>query len=172
MPVVEWKAGKRVTAADLTKMQTQVIRPTASQTLNNTTTLTDDPALFFALEADAQYVVEIYAVFSHANAAADVRFDWTAPAGATGRNFALCATSNAATFTGVTDARALLLANSFSSVVGSQGGTGVDQYVMSLGPVSTAGTAGDVQFRWGQNTATAANTTRLTSSYMRVMRFA
>lgn len=74
-----WAAGQRVTAALLTSMQMQMIQGTG--TTNATTTLADAPGYVLAAEANASYYLRLVTSFD-APVATDIKFAWTAPAGA------------------------------------------------------------------------------------------
>lgn len=171
MPFPDWRAGAKVTSATLALQQVNILQPTSTQTVTSSTAFVNDAALVFALSANATYVVEVCAIFLTASTAPDVKTDWTVPAGATGTKMGVGSTAVAASFTSGADTRASFTANPFTTPNVYQLGT-VAQYLWETAVVITAGTAGNVQFRWAQNTSNASGVTRQTQSFMRVVRHA
>lgn len=134
------------------------------------TTLSDS-GLTRPVAANTKYIYEILAGF-HAPTGADFKYDLTFPAGATLRQFA-----QAAGFAQATDITlpgdsptpySAFLGDGTGNVVASAGG---NHNVLSLrGSLRVAGTAGNLTFRFAQNTADATPTTLQDGSYMRIER--
>jgi hypothetical protein len=164
-----WRAGSKVTADRLTQQQTHTVIAAADQIINNSSVTTDDTELFFPLKANALYIVELHAAFNPASATPALKFGWSVPAGTTGGRFHFGSTSNAGTFTDNQITRASVRSEPFTTVIVNRTGT-LDQSFNEILSLITLSTPGNVQFRWAQNTATVANTTRLADSFMRVTR--
>lgn len=164
-----WRAGAKVTADRLTQQQTHVVAATADQIVNNSATLTNDTLLFFPLAANALYVVELHVAFNAGSAVPDIFTAWSVPAGTTGGRFCFGSTGTDASFTDNEITRGTARANTFIGGVTYRMGAS-DQSCNEILSLITAGTAGNVQFRWAQLTATVINSTRLTDSFMRVTR--
>lgn len=173
MPFPDWKAGMKITPARLAQMQTVVIQPVSSQTVNNSNVLVNDNELTYPLEANAQYIVEIHAVFDSFSDNADVKTDWLAPSEATGLRLCIGASNSSGGSTDSSDTRAQFTASSLTSPpVSVYQMYDTRGFIQEYACVTNGATAGDLVFRWAQNVSTAADTTRTTASYMKVQRFA
>lgn len=130
----------------------KLIRKTADQTVNNSTTLVDDTHLLFAIGSSETWFYQALVVFN-TGATPAIKFGMTVPSGATlvrtvGRNIA--AASNALLQLGVI----------------AVAGTGSDIATFLVGTVVNGTTAGDVQVQWAQNVADASDTKVLTNSWI------
>lgn len=171
-------AGDRVTAQLLNDMQSSVIVATTAQTINNSATFVNDATLVVPVLANANYVIEFFVMFSQGGATltADVKTEWTAPAG----------TAALKQVTGPTDGNAVDPAQWISRVdTGARVsahllGTTViynldtsangSSVIWESALVNVDGSAGNVTFRWAQNAATAQNLTRDAFSFARYTR--
>ncbi|MEK7090533.1 MAG: hypothetical protein AAB930_03015, partial [Patescibacteria group bacterium] len=119
----------------------------------------DDTQLLLAMAANETWYFTLY--MAHVgNSTADIKYGFTVPAGAAIRW--ACAGANVAPG-GTLDI--CLSVTSSGSVDGTDGGNNERQVVLS-GVAVTGGTAGNLQFQWAQNTATAVDTKVLTNSYL------
>lgn len=164
-----WRAGSKVTADRLTQQQTHVVVAAVDQIVNNSAVQVNDNELLFPLLANGLYIVELHAAFLSASTASDLLVSWSVPAGTTGGRFHFGATGTAASFTSNEITRASVRSQTFTGTIANQAGTS-DQSVNEILSLIVAGTAGNVTFRFAQNTATVADTTRLSDSFMRVTR--
>lgn len=164
-----WRAGSKVTADRLTQQQSHVVVAAADQIVNNSIALVDDTALLFPLLANGLYVVELHAAFLSASASSDLLLSWSVPAGTTGGRFHFGATATAASFTDNQITRGQVRSQTLTGNISSQAGTS-DQSVNEILSLIVGATPGNVTFRFAQNTATVADTTRLSDSFMRVTR--
>lgn len=156
-----WTAERIKQAIDA--LAIDIIRKTADETVNNSTTLQDDDHLLAALAANE--IVHFMAFVVHiGNTTADIKFAFTVPGGAT----LIWSAPNAA----VTVADALR----DGEVVASSGGAGAFQgstanrAQLLVGTVQNGATPGNLQLQWAQSTATVVDTDVLTNSYLLVWR--
>ncbi len=140
-----------------------IIRKTANETVNNSTTLQDDNHLFAALAANE--IVFFSALIIHVgNATADFKLAWTVPAGATLRWSMPNARVSAAE----------ILAGASVEIgsgvaISCQGSTSrLGQLVHGL--VRNAATPGNLQLQWAQNTAAVVDTIVQLDSFFTVWR--
>lgn len=140
-----------------------IVRKTANETVNNSATAQNDDHLSFAVAANSYYTFNMFIVYSAATAA-DLRHDFTVPAGTTGffRTVAPTAGSTSCTNSPGTDAGLIETVNV------SMGGGGVGSQCIAVltGYVATAGTAGTVQFQWAQATANASDAVVYADSHL------
>jgi hypothetical protein len=134
-------------------------RKTADETVNNSTTLQNDDHLFFAVAANEVWLVQAWLMWDSA-ATPDIKFGWTGPASAT---FAWGALSTE-TSSGVAS-----FGQSFSGTpvaplaIGGTlflpgAGAGTITAVALAGIAAIAGTAGNLQLQWAQNTLNVSDT--------------
>ncbi|MBI3273623.1 MAG: hypothetical protein HYZ69_00610, partial [Candidatus Colwellbacteria bacterium] len=129
------------------------------ETVNNSATLQNDDALFLAMAANETWFFFLYFA-TVGNSTADFKFAFTIPSGATMR-------WSRDLFKIHTDST-----TQFSASVTTSGGTDsfdgnaseIGSYL--AGVVVNGSTAGNLQFQWAQNTATAVDTKVLTNSYL------
>jgi hypothetical protein len=120
------------------------ITKTADQAATaSSTTMQNDNTLVFAGAANATYVFDAWIPMNASNATADSKYTFTVPAGATINAF----TSYSATPCAIT-ASAGVCANTTVNLATT--------LVQIRGVVVMGGTAGNIQFQFAQNTATAA----------------
>jgi hypothetical protein len=119
----------------------------ADQTVTNNAAFQNDTALVFAMAANSTYQVEATIPYVTTSAAADFKYTFTVPVGAT--------------ITLYTDATTAVAATTICSIVAS-GQTCTLANTANLrgtitvhGVVTTAANAGNLQFQFAQNTATA-----------------
>lgn len=140
-------------------LSTSTVRKTASETVNNTTTLQNDDELKWYVDASLSYSFEIH-VFYFSGTTPDMKFAWTYP---TGTTMAWGGTYY--------DAAAAVTTNgNFSqTTVLAVGGTGGDAHAALYGTVTVGTVAGLLQLQWAQNTLNASNTTVYLGTYGTVL---
>lgn len=114
------------------------------ETISNDTTLQDDDELFVALQINREYFIEL-SVFYDTTAVADLKTDITVPAGASGVKVSGIWTSGDQATTAIGSAL-------------THAGTGAVRIFMQYVQITMGATAGNVQFRWAQNTGEVSNT--------------
>lgn len=131
-------------------------------TLRDTDTILADPHLSVAVAANAVYAVEMSIAWT-GGTTPDIRWNFTAPAGATMPRYRHIANDGTATAVlGISSTLGFI--NSRSAI------TGTDYGLDIKGTLRTAGTAGTLAWCWGQNATNAIDTTVYTDSWMRLTR--
>jgi hypothetical protein len=161
MPYPSFRAGQRVTAALLNAGKMEFVTNSAGAQTNTTTTMADATDLVFAAEANSRYKVTALISYNApiADANGDIKFEWTAPSGASmGRNVIALSTSLASTNL---DSNVAMLRRGTGTdqVAGGSGGGGSSfSLYMETVDLVVGGTAGDVQFRFALNAGTGTAT--------------
>jgi hypothetical protein len=130
------------------------------ETVNNSATLQNDDALVIAVNSTAKYEVTGLVAYN-SGTTPDIKFAFTAPASAT---FLWCCDAldtGASGVTGTVSRQKLAITDSLGV-----GGTGNDLIAKISGILVVAGTAGNLQLQWAQNTANASNTIVRAGSYL------
>jgi hypothetical protein len=166
VPYPVWTAGQRVTAGLLSKMQTNLVRKLADQSITNSTTFANATDLAVILDANATYLLKLRASYS-ASTTGDIKFTWTAPSGAVVQRYVL------GPATGVTDTTAATVQmrrrSTTASPAGGDGTANFSTYQEDLSVQTTVG--GAVQLQFAQNTIDATNATTLRAdSYIEYLR--
>lgn len=139
-------------------------RQTDATGITSSTTLTNDTVLFIPTIAGASYELDCCINFT-ATAGQDIKIAWTFPAGATMMYAALgTGTVN------FTDNDASMVTGGTSR--GARGNGAVLQTVNARGYLINAGSGGNLQLQWAQNTSGANATTVLKGSWIRLHRVA
>ena len=129
---------------------------TATETLNTNAVLQDDDDLVLAMAANKRYSFQAV-IFYNSAATPDFKFGFSYPALATARYILF---GQAAGGSGLA---------SFwrdETLGGSLEGTGAAAVALMVGTWATGNTAGNLRFRWAQNTSNGANTSVLDGSSM------
>lgn len=145
---------------------TRVIRKTADQTVNNTTSLTDDLHLAASASINVNYAFE-FNLFYSSNATADLKVALTYPTGSTCSWMVVGYLDTSTTF------QINLTSLGYQQPSGtSQGyGGGGDYPTLQIkGMLRMGSTAGNLQLRFAQLNANASNTTIKQDSWMRMER--
>lgn len=142
-------------------------RKTADQTVNNSTTLVDDTHLTVPVVASAVYDVDGMLLVT-GNAAADVKLQFVAPAGAVFSWVSLAQGNSASSQFGSPDFIARL--QGASAVAGTVGATKLVVPFRGLLVMST--TAGAFKLQWAQQVADVSDTIVYTHSYLNLRRVA
>lgn len=122
----------------------------ATETVNNSTTFQDDDELLFAVETNSKYKFEAL-VLIDSGATPDFKWQFTVPASALLRGQYSYASNVSGMFT---ESQSVMLSTD-----------GTVQAFTLLAYVETAGTAGNVNFQWAQNTMDASDTQVLAGSF-------
>jgi hypothetical protein len=138
----------------------------------STTTFAADPVLQASLAANAVYLVEVYLNYG-ALAAADIKTQWTAPAGATG-NRAVMGPGSTAANASADNISMRSGVHSFTTSV-TYSGVRDSQSNLSIATetsIVTTTTAGTLSLDWAQVTSNATGSRMGAGSWMRVTRLA
>ena len=132
---------------------------------NTTTTLTDDPDLVFAVEANKNYVFEVMGFTQAAGATPDFKFSIVGPAGSV-IWFGPVEQGANTYFTPSTSAAAAILEAGESYVVAGTGTAG--PYGLLIKGIAYIGaTPGNVALQWAQNTSDGGNCTLKAGSHIK-----
>src|SRR3990167_8749724 len=131
---------------------------TSDVSVQSDNTVNDDSQLRFMVSAN-EWVFGHAVIFITSGTTPDFRYNFSVPVGATGTRFdaALSAVVMSVTATLVTEETAIAT-------------TGAKQAIFIPFSLLVGSTAGEVIFRWAQNTSTASNTTVHAGSYIKVWR--
>jgi len=140
----------------------QLTRKTADEIINNSTTLQNDDHLVFAIGANETWLFMLLIIYSSPGLGPSFKADITVPAGGT----LMSGWRGNATV----QSQFIALAASVSAVWVTT--AGVQLSLAAHGIVRNGGTAGNVQLRWAQNTATVEDTKVYTDSHILAHRLA
>ena len=159
-----WVPGQILTASDVNTWfaPLAVVKPT-SQTVSNSSTFINDTDLVLPVTANALYTFSCYLDFTSVGGV-DIKSMWTVPSGSVLFYQAL---HNEGGGTGLNNSQ-LIYSDSNSLFCAGNGATPVGATL--TGSLDTAGTAGNLQLRWAQNTATVSNTIMRAQSYVSLQR--
>jgi hypothetical protein len=163
-PPRTWTDGELVTAAimnthvrDQLSVVPHFVAKSADESVTSSTAHQDDDHLFFAMEANATYLVELVLRVTSTSATPDITTRFSFPAGAT-FNIQMIHTTSSGTF--------------FESRL-HEGAHTADTEVLTTGTiisyrgvVACGGTAGDFRLQWAQQTSNANATTVKKGSHM------
>jgi hypothetical protein len=151
-----WVSGEILSAADLMKLpqHNHVIKPSDESVTS--TTVQDDDHLLLAVSANTDYILEAGIVYSADNGVG-MNFGWTGPASATMWWNSGVASSYDAQGTPYVSQTAIDITGIATAVGFSTGGASnpFREMCRSYGLLRVAGTAGNIRFRFGQNTLNA-----------------
>ena len=175
----DWTDGELVNEAmldvhirDNMRVTTHLLaRKSADQTVNNSAVLVNDTHLLFAVAASEVWWLQAWLMFD-GGTIPDIKFHWTLPASATMR---WGATSDGdASFGGSWSSFStpVALLTEASTPAYATIGAGTTIGLSLTGIAVVAGTAGNVQLQWAQNTANASDTIMRTNSCLIGMRLA
>lgn len=155
-------AGEILTAANLNNnLDRAVVIKAADQTVNNSAALQNDTHLVLPVVANAKYWMYLGAV-QNSNATANFKIDFTAPAATTWHfGFFDFGSSAANEQFGIT--------NSLGAVAGITGAA-ANSVCQVTGWFVTGANAGNLQFRWAQDTANVSNTIVRAGSILLLLR--
>lgn len=153
-----------------------IVHKSADEVVNNSSTLQDDDELFFPVEANEVWFVEAFLMLNSASggATSDFKFGWSGPSGATaswgimGDPTAVTGASHFAVGTAATPSGRRAISDTISIGSVSAG----SHAACLIGRFTAAATAGNIRFRWAQDTANANNSTVQEDSMLRLTRIA
>lgn len=137
----------------------KVVRKTADETVNNSTTLQDDDSLLFAIAANEIWVAE-FNVFALGDATADIKFAVTTPAGATLMTAAFQPSNT------TTAINSSVLVTASGTNLGGPGANANGMLYRVVVSVANGATAGNVTLQWAQTVQTVADTTVKAGSFL------
>jgi len=141
------------------------VRKAATQTINNSTTLTNDTALLIPFPAvAANWGFEGWIGYI-STTVADIKFAFAADAAITGYTFAPVALATSA---GGTSGDVITQGTTALGTAIACGGSGGTAGALINGSITTSGVAGTLQLQWAQNTLEATNTQVLLRSWLRL----
>lgn len=139
----------------------------SDQSVTSSTTLANDNDLTLSVVANAIYEVWSHIIYDAATAA-DLKFAWTAPAGATFDWVQGGLISSADAVSGSMFVGACTLATVNTTVTGA--GSGTNMVCRPSGLLQISSTAGSFTLQWAQQTSSATATRVRQNSYLRLMR--
>ena len=167
MAVKSWNVGDVLTASDMNAWTVPIIAVKPADTnRNTTTTLADDPDLVIPVTSGATYDINSFIIYSGSpSGTGDLKYTFTVPAGSSGR-YSPIRQNLAGQYTGW----ALNLWTDVDSA--NTNGTGAGQFVSLFvkGILITGGSAGNLTFRWAQNTSSGTNTIVRANSFLQAQR--
>lgn len=142
-----------------------IIRKTADETVNNSSTLQDDDELFLPVAENEIWLAQWFLLLNAASDTPDYKFGMSGPTGATMRwGVGSTQSTSGVAFSWFSTATGSPLGLAAISDTLTTGGTTVVSGIFLPAIIVVGGTAGDVKLRWAQNTPTAVNTKVLTNS--------
>ena len=126
------------------------------EVVNNDATLQDDDDLFFSANANKSYGYFLCMIHD-ATSDADMKYAFSLPSGASGEKHNGNLSASGTPTTDIT-----------ASFVITGGGIGVIRIGVSVGRIVIAGTAGNVNLQWAQNSARVSDATMRKGSYLLV----
>ncbi|MEV4179948.1 hypothetical protein AB0J28_00695 [Streptosporangium canum] len=158
-----WSGSWRVLAPVLPGAQFSFVKKTSDTARTSNATLTDDPHLVAAVLANSSYVFE-FLIRYFSPESVDFQMSLSMPAGALA--YAVSWDAPASSMTGTSGDR-YFGDGGPNPIVWFGGGSG---YLVAriTGLLETAGTAGNLTFRWAQGSSSASSTTVGTASFIRL----
>jgi hypothetical protein len=172
MTVKQWAVGDVLAASDMNvwTVPIAVIKP-ADTARNSTTTVADDPDLQLPVAASSTYqVTGVFFYDGPSTGTGDIKWTWTVPSGAGGQYS--CDHQN------ISGSYAGAFANNWTdgpgltSTQANSTGVGTILTLTWKGILVVVGTAGNLTFRWAQNTSSGTNTHVKAQSYLVAQRIA
>jgi hypothetical protein len=163
-----WLAGQRITAKALIASQEQLAYKTTATSRANTATISNDPDLQLAVDANAVYSLEGLLVYNGGSTSDDLRIGWSAPSGSTLTWVATGQNTSATNGVGsvITDAQDITKnAYSLGTIANPLGMT-----AMVRGLLITSSVAGTFALQWAQFTSSATATSMLAGSHIGLQR--
>jgi hypothetical protein len=126
----------------------------SAETINNSATMQNDDELFFYMGANEVYLMTMTVEFTCTNSAAGLRFEFDGPSGSSG-------TFESHIWHGGTMLNHYIsYVHGAAQFISSAPTSGSPVRMFFRGFVTNGSTAGNLQFRWAQQTATSINTVR------------
>jgi hypothetical protein len=140
-----------------------LIRKTASESVTNNATPQNDDHLVLAIAGNEVWEFEAFILCTSTSNAPDIKFTFTAPAGAT-----ISWLSSYNESTNLTNNALISASGTTANNAITGGSTGV---IRVRGVVVNGATAGNLQFQWSQNSSNGTATQVLTNSFMKAGKF-
>ncbi len=147
------------TYQNLPKDWTLVLK-TANQTTISNTTLVDDTALNFTMEANATYAIRLE-VYFNTNATADFKYGFRGTQAAADVHI-----RRDAIVGGGTGYSTIAISTAYNTAGTSLAGTGTDGYISLSGFIENGASPSTFYFTWAQNTSNATDSTVFKGSYL------
>lgn len=167
MAVKQWNIGDVLTAADLDAWTVPVaaIKP-SNTSRNTTTTVSDDPDLTLAVAASSTYAVTGVVFYDGPSAGTgDIKWTFSVPTSATGQ-YQVVHQNISGNTAGMWQVNWTDGPNLVTTQANTQGTGSPNILAMTFnGLLAVAGTAGNLTFRWAQNTSNGTNTRVYQQSY-------
>lgn len=161
--------GQIIDEALLTSMLPDTVTKAVTEPVTSSTTMQDDDELQVPVEANARYDVLLHLLHDSATAA-DITIGWSGPASAT-MNWAMIGAQVNTTSSG-TVPDVTMQTRIISETQDLGGGASTGTYCLVHGTLTTAGTAGTLNFRWAQRVSNATATNVRAGSQLIVRRTA
>ncbi len=166
MAIPVWTPGQVLAAADVNRWFVPLIaRKSSDTTRTSTTTVSNDPHLVAAVEANSVYVFQLVVMYRAADAG-DLKVVLTGPASTVINSVIHCTDTTASTnnigFTALTTRNGALPTSAL--IMGGCGA--LDIGFTWAGSIDTAGTAGNFTVQWAQGTLNATGTILYTGSHL------
>ena len=139
------------------------VTKSADESVTSSTTLQDDDDLLLAVGTNEIWVVELVLIVK-SNAAADFKWAWTDPASATSIRWTIYRNTSGTLVADFGDATASALAVSMASAT-----VPYPVPMHEIVVIETAGTSGNLQLQWAQNTSDGTATQVLKGSHLRAL---
>lgn len=146
---------------------TTIVRKSADEQVTSNTTVQDDDHLVIALEANSVYAIDSFLMFD-SDATADIKFTFAGPSGST-----IAFTSDGISAGNSNNIGSIKMDVNTAGVEAVLGGfIGTKTCIRPAGVIVTAGTAGNIVFRWAQNATSGTPTTIYANSWLRAQKIA
>lgn len=155
-----------VTANYLTDVGGIIVVKAADESVTSSTTVQNDDHFIIPVEANSSYILDGFVHYDGAFGAGSLKMDWTIPSGAT--MYWSPFGNQADQTTQKLDSNASSATSAIS--VGTYGTGGNHTCFAPLGYITTSSTAGNLQFRWAQNSSNGTATTVYSGSWFRLRR--
>lgn len=147
--------GTTLTSGILASLLPDVATKTAVEAVTNSITMQNDDEMFLSVEANATYDVLLHLLYDSATAG-DITIGWSGPSGAAMTWGMIGAQVNVTSSGTVPDVT--MQTRIISEVQDLGGGASTGTYAVVHGTLTTAGTAGTLNFRWAQRVVSATST--------------
>jgi hypothetical protein len=165
VPLPVYSPGQSLPAADVNSwLLPVVVVKAADQFKTSTTVLANDSELFVPVAAGCTYLFDCYLDYEGGvQGASDLQMQWTVPAGALLRYQPVGTFSSGVQHTGETNVAG-------TNFAPGTNGAGVLRGITMRGTLVVAGTSGNLQLQWAQNTSSATATIVHAMSYVKLQR--
>ncbi len=172
MPLIPILAGEDALAAVINAALDNVGRTvyqTTDQTRNNNTTYLDSTSLVMAVAANAAYTIDSFIIYD-TNSTADFKVRFTLPAGSSLRMGKWGLDTGAASATGSINVQ--VIDDTADAIEFTLGGIAAGTMLSATprGQIATAGTAGNLQIAFAQNTANVSDSKLRIGSWVSLAR--